>query len=115
MFYQVRSTSMKTSFYSNFQHVSGNYTAKCSHSSRIKNGMTIELRRSTPRLPEKFSGNEIIPFVCYSQLGALHIHSKESFVALEAAFVFNNEAFFFALTPKITTSDDSLRDFTPSE
>lgn len=77
--------------------------------------MTIELSGKKQRLPEYWVGNETSPASCKSDLGILNIHSKEMFARPEAAIVHHNQAYSLVLTPKITTTGDSLRDFTPKE
>lgn len=108
-------------FCSDFQHISGNYTAKCRHSSRIKNGMTIELSARKARQPKEWlvggveGGDSIYPLVCYAELGVVHIHSKELFLPTVSAYGQHNTAYSLVVTPKITTADESLRDFHPNE
>lgn len=98
-----------------FQHVSGNFSTKCMHSSRIKNGMTIELNGRKSRKPTERAGDEVSPFVCKSELGIPTIHSKERFSPLAAALSEHKKAYSLIVTPKISTSDDSLRNFHPKE
>lgn len=97
------------------QHLKGNNTAKCLHNSRVKNGMTIELSGNKPKWPAKMAGNFIFPMNCRSTLGILHIHSSEQFWHIEAAYVSHKEAYDLVVTPKITTTDDGLRNFHPTE
>lgn len=92
--------------------MTGDYSTKCMHNSRIKNGMTIELRGKRHIWGQ---GDEILPDKCYSELGLLYIHSQEAFLTYSAALAAQNAAFSLVLTPKITTTDESLRTFDPLE
>lgn len=67
-------------------HVNGNYSANCMHSSKIQNGMTIELRGKKALLPLLWTNGAVIPMFCHTEIGVLFIHSQEMFLPQEAAW-----------------------------
>lgn len=77
--------------------------------------MTIELTAKKPTVPEFWAGDAVLPFSCRTELGFVYIHSSDQFLPIQAANVGHKKSYSLVLTPKITTTDESLRDFEPTE
>lgn len=73
----------------------------------------MELSGRKPR--QTWAGNEIFPWTCEAELGILQVHTSETFLMAIASFGHRYMEYSIVLTPKITTSDERLRNFDANE